>query len=111
MVLFAESPQSSNRRHIAESDVSCSFSLQIMHTSKWNLYKLQMTQILSEDDRDRRGGFCTLQQDPLLLLTILFSDGVYFLVCGEMNQHNHRYWNDRAYILIFDWSLPRHNSY
>jgi len=53
-------------------------------------------QELSEDDFDRRVQFCDLimemiNNDPLFLDNIVFSDEVTFELTGNVNRHNYRY--------------------
>lgn len=58
-----------------------------------------MVQELSEDDFDRRVEFCEIMMqmindDPLLLNNIIFSDEATFQLNGQVNRQNSRYWSD-----------------
>ena len=97
---FVKSPQRSTRRLSAECGISQSLIVLIVHAYKWQPFKIQLLQHLAEDDPDRRMQFCTwvleqVEQHPSFAQRILFSDEANFYVSGEVNRHNHRYWNDR----------------
>lgn len=96
---FVENPHISLRRAALEHDISLGSASKIMKINKWHPYKIHLIQELSEDDFDRRTEFCEtmmnmIDDDPLLLGNIVFSDEATFELTGNVNRHNFRYWSD-----------------
>lgn len=96
---FVEDPSFSLRRVSAAHDISIGSSSKILKINKWHPYKIVLHQELAEDDFDRRTEFCEIMMDminddPLLLNNIVFSDEATFELHGNVNRQNMRYWSD-----------------
>lgn len=96
---FVEDPSISLRRVSEEQGISRGSVAKIMKLNKWHPYKIHLHQELSEDDFDRRVEFCEIMMqmiddDPLLLNNIVFSDEATFELHGNVNRQNCRYWSD-----------------
>lgn len=96
---FVEDPNVSLRRVALAQDVSLGSASKIMKMNKWHPYKIHLYQELFEDDFDRRVEFYEIMinmidDDPLLLNNIVFSDEATFELTGNVNRHNCRYWSD-----------------
>lgn len=96
---FVEDPHSSIRKAIVQHDISFSSVQKILKTNKFHPYKLHLVQELSEDDFDRRVEYCdTVMQkldiDENFSNSIVFSDEATFMLNGDVNKQNCRYWSD-----------------
>jgi DNA-binding MurR/RpiR family transcriptional regulator len=94
LAAFARSPQKSTRRLAAESGVTKSSIMRISNKHKWNPYKMQMLQHLSEGYPDME--FCKwavnkFDGDANFSSGILFTEEANFYVNGEVNRQNVRY--------------------
>jgi hypothetical protein len=87
------------------SGVSRSSVHRILKKHKFHPFKMTLVQELHEDDFDRRNQFCEyfseqLLLNPNLLYNTCFSDECTFMLNGEVNRHNCRYWSDTNPHLI-----------
>lgn len=92
-----EDPHKPSRAVAADHNISQGSVITLLKKQKWHPYKLSLLQALNEDDPDRRTEFCEvmrnmLEQNPLLLNNILFSDEATFFLNGTVNRQNCRYW-------------------
>lgn len=97
MLDFHENPHKSSRAVAADHNVCQSSVSRVMKKHKWHPYKVVLVQELNEDDPDRRLQFSEtmvdlLENGPLLLNNILFSDEASFYLNGTVNKQNCRYW-------------------
>lgn len=81
------------------SGVSKSSIYRILKNYKFHPFKITLLQELNEDDYDRRLQFCEYFSEQLilnqnLLYNTCFSDECTFMLNGEVNRHNCRYWSD-----------------
>lgn len=96
---FVEDPNTSLRRVSLRHEISLGSASKIMKMNKWHPYKIVLLQELSEDDFDRRIEFSEIMMgkiddDPLLINNIVFSDEATFELHGNVNRQNMRYWSD-----------------
>jgi len=99
MVFCRRPPYFYKSRYTTTRNWSCIHSQDFEKKNKWHSYKLHLFQELSEDDFDRFVQFCDLimemlNNDPLFLDDIVFSDEATFELTGNINRHNCRYWSD-----------------
>lgn len=71
----------------------------ILHGNNFKPYKIHLVQELNEDDFDRRLEFCeqmmrNIDGNTIRLQNIVFSDEATFMLNGNVNRHNCRYWTD-----------------
>lgn len=97
LLAFQEDPTTSTRQVARENDVSHSTVLRCVKAEKMHPYKLQHVQELIDGDSDRRLQFCEqmlhmLNRNVISSADILFSDESTFLLNGEVNRQNCRYW-------------------
>lgn len=81
------------------SGVSATSVFRIMKMNKFHPFKIRLVQEINEDDPDRRLQFCEyfseqLIINPNLLYNTCFSDECTFMLNGQVNRHNCRYWSD-----------------
>lgn len=90
--------------HVSTSTVSRAVGisqrsvLRVLHKNSFKPYKIHLVQELSEDDYDRRVEFCeimmgNLDRNTIVLNNIVFSDEATFMLNGNVNRHNCRYWS------------------
>lgn len=94
---FVETPRQSIREVAKKHDISIFTVHKVLKISKFHPYKIKLIHELNEDDFDRRMQFCdTIQQkiveDPYFVKHTCFSDEATFVLNGEVNRHNSRYW-------------------
>lgn len=87
------------RQLARENEMSHTTVLKILKSAKLHPYKMQAVQELTEDDPDRRVEFCEqmmnlIDNNQILLASVLFSDESTFTLQGEVNRQNCRYWAD-----------------
>jgi len=80
--------------------IGVAFVHKILKKNKWHLYELHLIQELSEDDFDKYVQFCNLinemmikemiNDNPLFLDNIVFSDELTFELTGNVNRYNCR---------------------
>lgn len=92
-------PHSSTRQVAREAGISRRSLGRILKQEKFHPYKMEFHQALTEDDPDRRMEFCEWVQDKLLVdpqlaQHIMFSDEALFMLSGDVNRQNYRYWSD-----------------
>jgi len=90
-------PHTSSRAIAA--DVGCSHSsvLNVLHSHKYHPYHVHCHQALREHDYNTRVEFCNwllccLQDDPMFLRSIIWSDEAQLSRNGVVNTHNLHYW-------------------
>lgn len=71
----------------------------ILHQHKFKPYKIHLVHELDEDDFDRRVEFCdemmrNIDNGTITLNDIVFRDEATFMLNGEVNRHNSRWWHD-----------------
>lgn len=95
--------QMNNRQSIRQlsraSGVSSTSVYRIVKSHKFHPYKIRLLHELNEDDPDRRLQFCEefcdfLNNNPHRLYNTCFSDECTFMLNGEVNRHNCRYWSE-----------------
>lgn len=96
---FVEDPHSSIRKVAAQNDISIGSVCNVLKRNNYYPYKMHLTHELSEDDFDRRIEFCdTMMQkldiNPNFVNSIVFTDESTFMLNGNVNRHNCRYWTD-----------------
>lgn len=98
--MLEEDPHLSTRQISREIDVSQKTVVSILRNNKFHPYKVRLVQELLEDDFDRREEFadimmekCYDPNDPNFLNNIMFSDEATFVMNGNVNRHNCRYWS------------------
>lgn len=96
---FVENPHTSIRKSAMEHDVSHTSVLQILKRGKFHPFKIHLVHELLEDDFDRRVEFCDTVMEkchvnPNFVRSVLFSDEATFVLNGNVNRHNCRYWSD-----------------
>lgn len=99
LLSFTENPHASTRSVALQQEIDQKSVLKILKVNKFHPYKINLVQELNEDDPDRRLEFCELMmemitQNPEFLRFILFSDEATFMLNGNVNRHNFRYWSD-----------------
>jgi hypothetical protein len=99
LVTVMEEPHSTLRNLGTEYNISSYSVWKILNSNKYHPYKIHLVQELSEDDFDRRIEYCDtmmqrLDTDPNFVKNIVFSDEASFLLNGNVNRHNCRYWSD-----------------
>jgi transposase len=109
---FVENPYLSLRRAGNEHDVSHETVRKVLKSIHFHPYKIHLVQELNEDDPDRRIEFSEtmmnrIDEDPLFLYNIVFSDEATFTLKGEVNRHNCRYWSETNPA----WMLDSHTQY
>lgn len=109
---FVENPHLSLRRAANQHDVSHETIRGILKSIHFHPYKIHLVQELNEDDPDRRIEFSEsmmnrMDENPLFLYNIVFSDEATFTLKGEVNRHNCRYWSDTNPA----WMLESHTQY
>ena len=97
--MFIENPHASVRQVGQAIDVSHASIERILDAHKFYPYKIHLVQELSEDDFDRRMEFCDIMmrkfdENQNFFNRIVFSDEATFMLHGELNRHNCRYWSD-----------------
>lgn len=95
-----ENPHVSTRQIARELEISQSSVERVLKVEKFHPYKITILQELTEDDPDRRLQFCEqmmdlLDRNVLQIENVLFSDESTFMLNGEVNRQNCRYWADR----------------
>lgn len=73
--------------------------LRTLHQNDFKPYKIHLVQELSEDDFDRRIEFGELMmnhidRNTIRINDIVFSDEATFMLNGNVNRHNCRFWSD-----------------
>lgn len=96
---FIEDPHTSVRKAEALHELDKKLVHNILKEIKFHPYKVKITQELMDGDQDRRVEFCEeiiqrLDGDPIFTSRIVFSDEATFMLNGEVNRHNCRYWSD-----------------
>lgn len=91
--------------HVSTNFVSQSVEIsrrsvgRVLHKHGYKAYKIHLVQELSEDDFDRRVEFGELMMEnidnnTITLNNVVFSDEATFMINGNVNRHNCRYWCD-----------------
>lgn len=96
---FAIEPTASTRQVSTMTGLSRESVRKVLKLHKFHPYKTQILQELGDDDPDRRIEFCELMTErirvePRLLKNICFSDECTFMMNGNVNKQNCRYWSD-----------------
>jgi len=88
-------PHDSSRRIAADSGVSRSTVLRILHSNRYHSYHISLHQELTEQDFERRLEFCNwlLPKNVDFYRKILWTDESTFKSNGEINIHNAHYWS------------------
>ncbi|KAJ8946864.1 hypothetical protein NQ318_006774 [Aromia moschata] len=97
LLALEENPITPARQLARDSNLNHKTVLKILKYEKKRPYKMQAVQELLEDDPDRRLEFCDLlmtciDQNQLSLEWIVFSDEATFILNGQLNRQNCRYW-------------------
>lgn len=92
-----ENPYISSRQIGRELEISQSSVARTLKAHKFHPYKMIILQKLTEDDPDRRVQFCEQMMDLLdtnvvNIENVIFSDESTFMLNGEVNRQNCRYW-------------------
>lgn len=100
LLSIQENPNISTRQLAREQEISQSSVVRIFKAQKFHPYKLTILQELTEDDPDRRLQFCEqmiglFDRNDVNIENILFSDESTFMLNGEVNRQNCRYWADQ----------------
>jgi len=95
---FVENPHCSIRGAGQQLDMSFKSVHRCLKKINFHPYKIHLHQELNEDDPDRRIEFSEIMMDrimenPSFLYSIVFSDEATFMLNGEVNRHNFRYWS------------------
>lgn len=96
---IVENPHASTTSLSTQFEISQSSVCKILHQHKFKPYKIHLVHELNEDDFDRRVEFCdemmrNIDNGTITLNNIVFSDEATFMLNGEVNRHNSRWWND-----------------
>lgn len=99
LLAVQDNPNTSTRQISNDVEISQSSVARILKAHKFHPYKLTILQELLEDDPDRRLQFSEqimdqLETNNILVENILFSDESTFMLNGEVNRQNCRYWAD-----------------
>lgn len=91
-------PQMSTREISNELGVSQTSIINILKRQKFHPFKISLHQELLDADFHRRLQLCNwllleIENNPMFLGMILFSDEATFVNTGEMNRHNMHYWS------------------
>ena len=96
---YTVNPHLSTRQVATDIGSSQSSVLRCLKQEKFHPYKIVRTQVLSEDDFDRRVEFCEwalakFDDDDSFGNNVIFSDEASFSLTGEVNKQNWRFWSD-----------------
>lgn len=99
LLSFVEDPHETTRSAALQHEIDQKSVLKILKVNKFHPYKIKLVQELNDDDPDRRIEFCErmmemITQDPQFLENIVFSDEATFMLNGNVNRHNCRFWSD-----------------
>lgn len=100
LVTVMEEPHSTTRNLGTEFNISTYSVRNILKSNSYHPFKVHLVHELSGDDFDRRIEYCDtmmqkLDTDPNFVNNIVFSDEASFLLNGNLNRHNCRYWSEK----------------
>lgn len=112
ILAITENPHESTRSIAIQQEISHRSVQRILKTNKFHPYKINLVQELNEDDPNRRIEFCEqmmerISRNPQFLRNIVFSDEATFMLNGNVNRHNFRYWSD----VNPNWMHEQHTQY
>lgn len=92
-------PEASTRQLASITGIPRTSVRRVLTMHKFHPYKMKILQELGDYDPDRRIQFCELmteeiRREPSLTKNICFSDECSFLLNGNVNKQNCRYWSD-----------------
>ena len=91
-------PQISQRQIYRELNACYGPINQIIKFNHYHPYHINLHQVLSDNDKMARVGFCRwdlekITEDPLFFYQVMFSDEVTFKSNGSVNRHNCHYYS------------------
>ena len=107
---FVQSPKKSTRRASLELSISRSSIIRILKSIGLKAYRPRLIHGLLEDDPDRRLQFSEMMlneidENPVILDNIVWSDEASFKLSGHINRHNCIYWYGENMHLTLEQQL------